>query len=78
MNNHEFSLTKQDSWDFMTILTISRYNVRPRFSMYWSMGEDIGCHLQEISCLEINLEKERFIYIAVIIQTWMKQTNGLN
>ena len=35
MNDHEFSLTKQDLWDFMTIMTISSYNVRPRFCMYW-------------------------------------------
>ena len=35
MNDHEFSLTKQDLWDFMTIMTISSYNVRPHFCMYW-------------------------------------------
>ena len=60
------------------MMTISSYNARPRFSMYWSMDEDIGCYLLEISCLEINLEKRKRIYIAVIIPTWMKQTNGLN
>ena len=28
-NDHEFSRTKQDLWDFMTIMTISRDNMRP-------------------------------------------------
>ena len=41
----DFSLTKQDLWDFMTIMTISSSIVRPRFSMYWSLGEDIGLPL---------------------------------
>ena len=40
-NDHEFSLTKHDLFDFMTIMTISSYNMRPRFSIYWSFDEDI-------------------------------------
>ena len=44
-NDHEFSLTKQDLWDFMTIMNISSYNMRPRFSMYWLFDEDIGLPL---------------------------------
>ena len=44
-NDHDFSLTKTDLWDFMTIMTISSYNMRPRFSMYGSFDEDIGLPL---------------------------------
>ena len=40
-NDHEYFLTKQDLSDFMTIITISSYNVRSRFSMYWLLDEDI-------------------------------------
>ena len=29
----------------MTIMSISSYNMRPRFSMYWSFEEDIGLPL---------------------------------
>lgn len=40
-NDHEYFLTKQDLSDFMTIITISSYNVGSRFSMYWLLDEDI-------------------------------------
>ena len=44
-NDHEFSLPKQDLWDFMTIMIISSYSVRPPFSIHWSLDGDIGLPL---------------------------------
>ena len=44
-NLHEFKLTKEDLWDFFTIIMISSYNLRPQFHLYWSNEENISCPL---------------------------------
>ena len=62
----------------MTIMTISSYNMRPHFSMYWSVDEDIGLPLVRSLMSRNKFRKRRLIYIAVIIQNWMKETNGLS
>ena len=45
-NDHEFSLKIQDLWGFRNIVTVSSYNVRPCFPMYWLLDKDIGLSLK--------------------------------
>ena len=42
-NDQTFESDRTDLWDFITIITVSSYNVRPQFSMYWSFDEDVSC-----------------------------------
>ena len=42
-NDQTFEIDPTDLWDFVTIMTVSSYNVRPQFSMYWSFDEDVSC-----------------------------------
>ena len=44
-NDPTFVLTRDQLWDFIVIIIISCYNIRPQFSMYWSIDEDISCSL---------------------------------
>jgi hypothetical protein len=44
-NIQDMKLTKEDLWKFFTIITMSCYNERPQYRMYWSKEEDIGCPL---------------------------------
>lgn len=44
-NDPNFSIDIPDLWDFLTIITLSSYNTRPQFSMFWSTEEDISCPL---------------------------------
>ena len=67
MNDHEFSLTKQDLWDFMTIMTISSYNVRPRFCMYWL--------LLVRNLMSRNKFRKREIYLHCCDNTNLDETN---
>ena len=46
-NDQTFESDRTDLWDFITIITVSSYNVRPQFSMYWSFDEDVSCSLLE-------------------------------
>ena len=32
-------------WDYFTILSISSYNVRPQFTKYWTLRDDVNCPL---------------------------------
>ena len=42
-NDQTFEIDRTDLWDFITNMTVSSYNVRPQFNMYWSFDEDISC-----------------------------------
>ena len=42
-NDQTFETGQTDLWDFMTIVAVSSYNVRPQFSMYCSFDEDGSC-----------------------------------
>ena len=42
-NDQTFEMNQTDLWDFVTIMTVSSYNVRPQFSMYWFFDEDVSC-----------------------------------
>ena len=43
-NDQTFEIDQTDLWDFITIMTVSAYNVRPQFSMYWFFDEDVSCY----------------------------------
>lgn len=43
-NMHNFEMT-EELWKFIIILTISCYNERPQYRMYWGKEEDIKCEL---------------------------------
>ena len=36
-------LIDTDLWDFIAIMIMSSYNIRPQFSMYWSFDKDVYC-----------------------------------
>ena len=42
-NDQTFEIDQTDLWDFITIMTLFSYNVRPQFSMYWPFDEDVSC-----------------------------------
>ena len=42
-NDPTFVLTRDQLWDVIVIIIISCFNIRPQFSMYWSIDEDISC-----------------------------------
>ena len=44
-NDHEFVFERDDLWKFMIIITISSYNERPSYRLYWSKEEDVSCPL---------------------------------
>ena len=44
-NDPTFVLSRDELWDFIMIITISCYNMRPQFSMYWSINDDTSCPL---------------------------------
>ena len=44
-NDPTFVLSRDELWDFIVMITISCYNTRPQFSMYWSTDDDTSCPL---------------------------------
>ena len=64
-NDHTFTLSKDDLWKWMAILTVSSYNERPQSRLFWSQAGDIKCDI--ISQLMSRAEFEavcRYIHVC--------------
>eukprot|EP00112_Aurelia_sp_Birch-Aquarium-sp1_P019240 Seg472.1 transcript_id=Seg472.1/GoldUCD/mRNA.D3Y31 product="PiggyBac transposable element-derived protein 3" protein_id=Seg472.1/GoldUCD/D3Y31 len=44
-NDHEFDFQKEDLLKFLIMITITSYNERPSYRLYWSKEEDVACPL---------------------------------
>ena len=44
-NEKNFDFNREDLWRFIIIVTISCYNERPRYRLFWSKDEDVACPL---------------------------------
>ena len=42
MNELRFKFTTEDLWDFVTIITLSSYNIRTMYIDYWSIDDDLS------------------------------------
>ena len=61
-NDQTFEIYRRYFWDFITIMTVSSYNVRPQFRMYWSFDEDVSCSFVR----EIDLKRSNLRLMCVI------------
>ena len=53
-----------DLWDYFTILSISSYNVRPQYAMYWTRSEDVICPLARIMSRNRFSEIKSFLHVC--------------
>ena len=50
--NLSFKFNSANLWDFFTTVTISCYNFRSQYTMYWTLSKDVNCLL--VACLQIS------------------------
>ena len=77
-NDQTFEIDQTALCDFITIMTMSSYNIRPQSSMYWLFDEDVSSSFVRELVPKIDLERSNLSFMCVITNSLIQVTSGQN